>query len=115
MAYDTVLAERVRALLPQLPGSPVREKPMFGGLAFLVGGRMCAGVVGGRVVLWLGRDGAAAALAEHPAAEPMDFTGRVMRNFIYLDPAGVPDDAELGAWLRRAVAAVAAPGPPPRP
>ncbi|HXR72518.1 hypothetical protein [Actinocrinis sp.] len=49
------------------------------------------------------------------AAEPMDFTGRVMRNFIYLDPAGVPDDAELGAWLRPAVAAVAAPGPPPPP
>ena len=110
MAYDTALAARVRALLPS--GSPVREKAMFGGLAFLVDGRMCAGVVGGRVVLWLGRDGAAAALAEHPVAAPMDFTGRVMHNFVYLDPAGVPGDAELAEWLRRAVAAVSAPGSP---
>jgi TfoX/Sxy family transcriptional regulator of competence genes len=104
MAYDITLAARVRSLLPS--GSPVREKPMFGGLAFLVGGRMCAGVVGGRVVLWLGRDGATAALAEHPAAAPMDFTGRVMRNFIYLDPVGVPDDSELEEWLHRAITAV---------
>jgi TfoX/Sxy family transcriptional regulator of competence genes len=104
MAYDTALAARVRALLP--PGLPLREQAMFGGLAFLVGGRMCAGVVGERVVLRLGRDSAASALAEHPAASPMDFTGRVMHNFIYLDPAGLPTDAELAAWLERAVTAV---------
>jgi TfoX/Sxy family transcriptional regulator of competence genes len=109
MAYEAALAARVRTLLPS--GLPVREKPMFGGLAFLVGGRMCAGVVGGQVVLGLGRDGAAAALAEHAAASPMDFTGRVMHNFIYLDPAGVPDDAELEEWLHRAIAAVSARNP----
>jgi hypothetical protein len=107
MTYDIALAARVRALLP--PGLPLREQAMFGGLAFLIGGRMCAGVVGGRVVLWLGRDGAAAALAEHPAAAPMDFTGRVMHNFIYLDPAGISTDAELAAWLGRAVTAITAP------
>lgn len=104
MAYDAALAERLRALLPTAP--PFQEKAMFGGLAFLLHGRMCAGVVGGRVVLWLGREGAAAAIAEHPAAAPMDFTGRVMHNFVYLDPAGVADDAELGQWLGRAVTAV---------
>ena len=105
MAYDLALAARVRALLPS---APIQEQPMFGGLSFLVDGRMCAGVVGERVVLWLGRAGAAAALAEHPATSPMDFTGRVMHNFIYLDPAGLADDFELAEWLRRAVTAVAA-------
>ncbi|HEU5353151.1 MAG TPA: TfoX/Sxy family protein [Actinocrinis sp.] len=104
MAYDAALAGRLRALLP--PGPPFREKAMFGGLAFLLNGRMCAGVVGGRVVLWLGREAAAAAIAQHPAAAPMDFTGRVMHNFVYLDPAGVADDAELREWLADAVAAV---------
>lgn len=105
MAYDAALADRVRALLP--PDPPFQEKPMFGGLSFLLRGRMCAGVVGGRVVLWLGRERAAAAIAEHPAAAPMDFTGRVMHNFVYLDPAGLADDAELRAWLADAVAAAA--------
>lgn len=104
MAYDAALADRVRALLP--PASRFQEKAMFGGLAFLLDGRMCAGVVGGRVVLWLGRERAAAAIAEHPAAAPMDFTGRVMHNFVYLDPAGVADDVELAGWLADAVAAV---------
>jgi hypothetical protein len=104
MAFDTALADRVRALLPRAPS--FQEKAMFGGLAFLLDGRMCAGVVGGRVVLWLGRDAAATAIREHPAAAPMDFTGRVMHNFIYLDPDGVADDAELGHWLADAVAAV---------
>lgn len=103
MAYDTALADRVRNLLP--PDLPFREQAMFGGLAFLVGGRMCAGVVGRRVVLWLGRDGVTAALAEHPAAAPMDFTGRVMHNFVYPDPALLSDDTELAGWLHRAVTA----------
>jgi hypothetical protein len=102
MPYDAALADRVRALLPD--GLDAQEKAMFGGLAFLVGGRMCAGVVDRRVVLWLGRDAAAAAIAEHPAAAPMDFTGRVMHNFIYLDPAALPD-SELAAWLTRALTA----------
>jgi TfoX/Sxy family transcriptional regulator of competence genes len=106
MPYDASLADRVRSLLP--PGQPIREQNMFGGIAFLVGGRMFAGVVGGRVVLWLGRDGATTAIAEDPAAAPMDFTGRVMHNLIYLDPTAVPSDTELADWLSRAVTAVAA-------
>jgi TfoX/Sxy family transcriptional regulator of competence genes len=106
MVYDAAVAARVRALLPT--GRVFQEKAMFGGLAFLLGGRMCAGVVDTRVVLWLGRQDAAAVIAEHPAAAPMNFTGRVMHNFIYLDPSAVPDDTELRRWLDQAVAAVTA-------
>lgn len=69
---------------------------------------MCVGVVGERIVLWLGPEGATKALAEHPAAQPMDFTGRVMRTMIFLDPAGVRSDAELTDWLRQALYTVAA-------
>lgn len=104
MAYGVALADRVRALFPA--ALPVRERAMFGGLAFLAQGRMCAGVVGERIVLWLGREATAAALAEHPATAPMDFTGRVLRTMIYLDPAGVSSDDELAGWLLRAVEAV---------
>lgn len=104
MPYDAAIADRIRALLP--PGRAFQEKVMFGGLAFLLGGRMCAGAVGERIVLYLGRDAASAAIATHPAAAPMDFTGRVMHNFIYLDPQAVPDDAELRLWLERAISAV---------
>lgn len=38
MAYDVHLADRVRELL--VDGSPVTEQMMFGGLAFLVAGKV---------------------------------------------------------------------------
>jgi TfoX/Sxy family transcriptional regulator of competence genes len=38
MAYDVALAERLREILAG--GSDVVEKPMFGGLAFLVAGHL---------------------------------------------------------------------------
>jgi hypothetical protein len=68
---------------------------MFGGLALLVGGGMRAGVLGQRVAPRPGREGAAAALAEHRATAPVDLTGRVMHNFVYIDPAAIPSDTEL--------------------
>jgi hypothetical protein len=44
MAFDESVAARVRTTLTRLPG--VTEKKMFGGLAFLVNGNMCCGVLG---------------------------------------------------------------------
>jgi hypothetical protein len=47
MAYDDGVAQRVRdALVGQ---TDVVEKKMFGGLAFMVRGHMCVGVIGPRV------------------------------------------------------------------
>lgn len=43
MAYDETLASRIRDVLASTPG--VSERKMFGGLAFLIDGRMCCGVV----------------------------------------------------------------------
>ena len=43
MAYDEGLAERIREVLSDQRG--VSEKRMFGGLAFLLSGNMCVGVV----------------------------------------------------------------------
>jgi TfoX/Sxy family transcriptional regulator of competence genes len=44
MAYDEGLAQRVREALDER--TDLTEKKMFGGLAFLLGGNMCAGIVG---------------------------------------------------------------------
>jgi TfoX/Sxy family transcriptional regulator of competence genes len=53
MAYDARLAERVREELQADPG--FSERKMFGGLCFMLHGNMCAGVVGDRLMLRLGR------------------------------------------------------------
>jgi hypothetical protein len=42
MAYDASLAAMVRQSLAGRPD--VEEKPMFGGLTFMVAGNMCCGV-----------------------------------------------------------------------
>jgi len=104
MAYDEALAERVHAIL-HAERDDVGERKMFGGIAFMVGGHMCVGVIGTDLMARLGEDAADAALDE-PHARPMDFTGRPMRNMVYVAPAGTATDAALRDWIARALAFV---------
>lgn len=46
MGYNIKLAERVRTYLLDLPKLKIEEKKMFGGLAFIVRGKMCVNVSG---------------------------------------------------------------------
>ena len=98
MAYDEDLGERVRALLAPFPG--VSERRMFGGLAFLLQGNMCCGVVGGELMVRVGRESYAAALGE-PHVREMDFTGRPLQGFIYVAAEGLTSDGDLRAWVER--------------
>ncbi|HEX4806149.1 MAG TPA: TfoX/Sxy family protein [Conexibacter sp.] len=104
MAYDEDLAERIRLLL-RAERDAVGERKMFGGIAFMVDGHMCVGVIGQDLMARLGEDAADAALDE-PHTRPMDFTGRPMRNMVYVAPAGTATDAALRDWIRRALAFV---------
>jgi TfoX/Sxy family transcriptional regulator of competence genes len=51
MAYDERLAARVRRLLADR--TDVRERRMFGGLTFMLGGHMCRGVNGDELIVRL--------------------------------------------------------------
>ena len=100
MAYDEKLASRVRVLLAGR--TDVTERQMFGGLTFMVGGHMCCGVQGDTLILRLGPEGAAEALATG-RARPMDFTGRALAGFVAVD-GGALGGKTLPEWLREAVA-----------
>jgi TfoX/Sxy family transcriptional regulator of competence genes len=103
MAYDDGVAQRVReALIDQ---SDVVEKKMFGGLAFMVRGHMCCGVVGGELMLRIGPEGYDSALSQ-PHARQMDFTGKPMKGFVYVAPTGFEDDGDLQSWVDRALSFV---------
>jgi TfoX/Sxy family transcriptional regulator of competence genes len=99
MAYNENLAARVRDFLEYRPG--FSEKKMFGGLCFLLNGNMCCGVTADALMLRLGNDGAAKALLE-PNTREMDFTGRVMKSMVYIEPAGWEPEEELEDWVGRA-------------
>ena len=98
MAYDEQLAERVRRALAGRPG--LSERKMFGGIAFMLNGNMCAGVVRDQLMLRVGAERFGEALAQ-PHARPMDFTGRPMKGMVYVGSEGFRSDADLAGWLRR--------------
>jgi TfoX/Sxy family transcriptional regulator of competence genes len=100
MGYDEGLAERLRDALAER--SDVSEKKMFGGLCFLLGGNMCAGIVGDELMVRVGKDAYEEALAE-PHAREMDFTGKPLRGMIYVACAGFEDDSDLAAWVQRGI------------
>ncbi len=52
MAYDTLLADRLRNYLIGHTTLPVTEKKMFGGLAFMVDGKMCVNISGDDLNPW---------------------------------------------------------------
>lgn len=93
---------------------------MFGGLCFLRRGKMFVGIVGNELMVRVGKDIYEAALAE-PHVREMDFTGRPMRGYVYVEPRGVDRDEPLQKWvtcaLREAtrVSADATGGPRRRP
>jgi TfoX/Sxy family transcriptional regulator of competence genes len=107
MAYDEGLAERIRSSLGGR--DDVLEKKMFGGLTFMIAGRMACGVVHDDLMVRVGPDGHDAALTE-PGARPMDFTGRPMRGMVYVAPAAVTTDTDLQRWVDRAVRVATAEG-----
>jgi len=67
---------------------------MFGGLAFMLNGHMCCGIVGDDFVVRTRLDNFQAALSR-PHARPMDFTGRSMRGFVLCSASGMPSDSGL--------------------
>jgi TfoX/Sxy family transcriptional regulator of competence genes len=100
VAYDEGLAQRAREALAHRPD--LTEKKMFGGLCFLLGGNMAAGVVGDELMLRVGKDAYDEALTR-PHAREMDFTGRALKGMVYVGVEGVENDADLSEWLDTAV------------
>jgi TfoX/Sxy family transcriptional regulator of competence genes len=101
MAYDTELADRIRDTLATVPD--VTERKMFGGLAFLVAGKMSA-VASGRGGLMVRTDPALADhVIENSAAEMVEMQGRVMKGWLHLDSNDVQSDVDLDVWIDRAL------------
>jgi TfoX/Sxy family transcriptional regulator of competence genes len=109
MAYDEALADRIRQALANEPA--VTERKMFGGIAFMVAGNMACGVIGDDLMVRVGPDAHAAALAE-PHVRPMDFANRPMQGYVYVDPDGVRSAEDLARWVH--AGAVVATSLPPK-
>jgi TfoX/Sxy family transcriptional regulator of competence genes len=100
VAYDEVLADRIRSQLDEVEGRS--ERKMFGGIAFMLNGNMVVGIAGQDLMVRVGAERYAELLAL-PGAREMDFTGRTMRGFVFVEAAAIAEDDDLGKWLDRAL------------
>lgn len=96
MAYDEGVAERLRDIFAGQPD--ITEKKMFGGIAFMHAGNMCCGIVNDVLMARVGPENYEKALGRQHARE-MDFTGRSMKGFVYVDPTGIAKDRQLRQWI----------------
>ncbi|MFF2549619.1 TfoX/Sxy family protein [Nocardia sp. NPDC058058] len=102
MAYDEILADRIRdALGPTLPDAV--EKKMFGGLAFLIGGNMAIAASGkGGLLVRVSPDNYTDLLIPG-VVETMVMGGRETRGWLRVSAAAAEDDDALAEWVDRGV------------
>ena len=101
-AYDEDLANRVRELIAG--EADVREKRMFGGLAFLVAGNIAVAASGqGGLPVRLDPEEGDALMAE-PHVRPFEMRGRPVSGWLRVDSDGVRTKRQLERWVRRGVA-----------
>ena len=101
MAYNEKLANMTRELI-FLTHKKVEEKAMFGGLCFMVNGKMALGVEKDRLMVRL--DPARYdEVIEKEGCKPMDFTGRVMKGFVFVDADVLTTKKKLEYWVKLAL------------
>ena len=103
MPFDEALAQRVRGILAN--EGNFTEKKMFGGLAFMLGDKMCCGVLEDMLVARIGPERGQMAMKK-PHVKAMDFTGRPLKGYVYVTAPAIKKDTALKKWLEEAIAFV---------
>jgi hypothetical protein len=98
VAYDEELANRVREAVQQESG--LTERPMFGGLAFLINGNLALSVSGRGGLLLRVDPAESESLLGGPGVAPFVMRGREMDGWLHVAPTAVDTDAELARWVR---------------
>lgn len=106
MAFSEYLVERVRNRIPQK--HLIVEKKMMGGLIFMVNDKMCLGVDidkktnQDRLMVRVGKL-PYEELLQKDGSGVMDFTGSVIRGFLFIKPEGFDLESDLDFWVGKAL------------
>jgi len=101
VAYNEKLADRTREII-SLTHKKIEEKKMFGGLCFMVNGKMCVGVEKERLMVRL--DPAKYdEVIDKEGCKPMDFTGKVMKGYVFVDIEALSTEKKLNYWIQLAL------------
>ena len=74
----------------------------MGGLTFMVDEKMCVGIVKDDLMARISPDEYKSAL-DKPGCRPMDFTGRPMVGFVFVNQKNISSDQELKYWVQSAL------------
>ncbi len=101
MSFNEKLAGRAREII-SLTYKNVEEKKMFGGLCFMVNDKMCIGVEKDRLMVRL--DPAKyEEVIEKEGCRPMDFTGKIMKGYVFVDIDALNTKKKLEYWVKLAL------------
>ncbi len=95
--FDIALENRIAVQL-EARGVEFERKKMFGGVCFLVDGKMCLGIVKQDLMVRFDPARDEEILAREGARE-MDFTNRPMRGYAFVDSCAIENDFRLGEWI----------------
>jgi len=101
MAYNEKLADRTRELIA-ITHKNVEEKKMFGGLCFMVNDKMCLGVEKERLMVRI-NPASYDEVIEKEGCVPMDFTGKIMKGFVFVNEEAVTTKKKLEYWVKLAL------------
>ncbi len=101
MAYNQHLAERIALALKRKKISFI-EKKMFGGLCFMVDDKMCVGVMKEKLMARI-NPAEAENLLQKEGATLMDFSGKSMHGFLFVNDDGWDADADLDFWVEKCI------------
>lgn len=101
MAYDEFLEDRIQRILYE-KNVLFSKKKMMGGLTFMVNDKMCVGIVRDTLMARIDPDMYQEALKKK-GSRGMDFTGRPMKGFIFVDPIGIDMEEDLEYWIQLAL------------
>jgi len=100
MAYDEILANRIRERLVDIP--LIEEKEMMGGLVFMVDDKMCIGVIKDEMMCRIDPD-IHNEVVEKTGCRTMDFTKRPMKGYVMIDDSGMRTPQEFDYWIEIAL------------
>jgi hypothetical protein len=101
MAYDTYFAERITRIF-EARKLPLREMKMMGGLCYMLDEKMCVGIVKYQLMARVGPNNYEKCLAREGCSE-MNFTGRVMKGFVFVNEEALDLDSDLEFYVDLAI------------
>ena len=96
MAYNEKINNRIREALMHL--NNIEEKYMFGGVCYMLNGKMCIGIVKDEIMCRIDPEIYETAL-EKTGCREMVFTGKPMKGYVFVSEEGFKTKKDFEYWI----------------